>query len=708
MSVDISSSDNSVLESITCSSGTDIGKRREENQDSFGVIKNEHYHCYVVADGMGGVQGGAIASKLAIEAFTETVAQGNGIGVEKLSEAIAQANAEIFSKSKGDPGLTGMGTTFVGCAFVGSSMYIMNVGDSRAYRVRNDAITQLTEDHTLVMDLIRAGTITPDQAENHPVSHMLTRSLGPTPEVESDCWVDQYGPAKGDRYLLCSDGLYNMVKDDEILRIVQEGSLEEATQECIRLANERGGTDNITVIVLEIGDACPNSFEDYPSEEMEANRVEDTLEMTINPIDFGVGRSDQECADLGEDATGEPPVIPTEKIDRSEIELGQVDSPSLDEGVDIESISHTAISGSIEIPDELELEADALKATRSRNSRLITGGFISLVVFSVVIVFAYFRGLSSAPPVEVTEVDSTRVVLASQVVSAPVAAKARVARLDVEDANSASGAVIRAPLPTLVDVQQQGAALLEEGAALALTGQLETSEEEISSGEVGDISRRRTALRKHIAKLVENISSFNQPLSGDVGVRLSAVQRETETLKKALEKIRADIDVATRKLAVWYGRQKRLQSTNGINLAGEVSVGSQRVKESKEIFERSSWEYLKEAEILRYNPTDEAQQEKVKRLTLMRKQRMSELSEEVRRAIDDEVGQADHQITELSLKREEIETRISNFKKENEYLKILMGNNPMSKKAKKAELQRELEISKNELQELERLLYSEE
>jgi serine/threonine protein phosphatase PrpC len=243
---------------------TDTGRLRTANQDSFVMLPE--LGIYVVADGMGGAQGGEVASRMVIEAIEETY---RDPGASSLSEVIAEANQRIHEAAD-DPNLRGMGTTTVVLAVVPEEpdpdepggtdsveppqhLLVVNVGDSRAYLYRDGGLTQLTDDHSVVAELVRDGRITAQEAEAHPQRNIITRVLGVYPEVTPDLWpVD---PVRGDRYLLCSDGLFNEVNDDQmasVLRRLDDPS--EAAAELVRLANEGGGRDNITVIVVDVVD----------------------------------------------------------------------------------------------------------------------------------------------------------------------------------------------------------------------------------------------------------------------------------------------------------------------------------------------------------------------------------------------------------------------------------------------------------------------
>jgi protein phosphatase len=237
---------------------TDTGRVRSANQDSYVVLPDRG--LYVVADGMGGAQGGEVASRLAVETIEASYVDPS---VDALTDAIAEANHRIFTAADDDPALHGMGTTTVAIALLpeeeddedgaAQQLMIVNVGDSRAYLFRDGGLTQITDDHSVVAELVRDGRITPEEAEEHPQRNIITRVLGVYPEVTPDLWpVDA---VRGDRYLLCSDGLFNEVGRDRmaaVLRRLDDPS--EAAAELVRLANEGGGRDNITVIVVDVVD----------------------------------------------------------------------------------------------------------------------------------------------------------------------------------------------------------------------------------------------------------------------------------------------------------------------------------------------------------------------------------------------------------------------------------------------------------------------
>jgi serine/threonine protein phosphatase PrpC len=257
---------------------SDVGLQREHNEDSFVVLKE--YDLFVVADGMGGHRAGDVASKLATETISEFFKSTANDDVtwpfhfdtnlseeeNRLLTGIRVANRQIFERSTRSREYHGMGTTVVGAMFSPrkNRMYIGHVGDSRCYRVRSGAIQLLTRDHSLINDyLLAMPDLTEEQRSELP-KNVITRALGMQDQVVVDIQHDD--PRPGDVYCLCSDGLSGMVQDDEILRIVSSAAdIGEACRNLIARANEHGGEDNITAVLIKIEDQVDSSTEEVPS-----------------------------------------------------------------------------------------------------------------------------------------------------------------------------------------------------------------------------------------------------------------------------------------------------------------------------------------------------------------------------------------------------------------------------------------------------------
>ena len=228
--------------------GTDTGRQRRANEDNHFVAGP----LFVVADGMGGARAGEVASRTAVEAFEEGLPEA-GSPEERLARVIVDANQRIHGKAQGDDQLAGMGTTLTAVWVGGTDISIAHVGDSRAYLFRDGQLVPLTQDHSLVNELVQRGKLTPEQAAEHPQRSIITRALGPEASVEVD--TQSRRARDGDVYLLCSDGLTSMIDDGAVGRVLAAaGSLEEAGRGLIEAANQAGGRDNITVVLFRLSD----------------------------------------------------------------------------------------------------------------------------------------------------------------------------------------------------------------------------------------------------------------------------------------------------------------------------------------------------------------------------------------------------------------------------------------------------------------------
>jgi PPM family protein phosphatase len=238
---------------------TDRGMVREENQDAYGLtppaidgLKSPKGILFVVADGMGGHRAGRQASQLAVATIISSYASAATAPVpELLRDAIGEANARIFAQAAGDPALRGMGTTCTVLVFQGSSCWIGHIGDSKIFVATSDELRQITTDHSLVWDLWHRGVITREQARSHPERNLLTRALGLQVDVEPEI----SGPlplSPGMWLIMCTDGLTNHLEEEEIRRMVVGRAPQVAADELVALVNARGGTDNVTVLIVQV------------------------------------------------------------------------------------------------------------------------------------------------------------------------------------------------------------------------------------------------------------------------------------------------------------------------------------------------------------------------------------------------------------------------------------------------------------------------
>lgn len=234
---------------------SDIGKTRKNNQDFAGQFDNQAgLRLVVVCDGMGGHKAGDVASEMAVSHLGHAWEETNYVTAEEVTQwmlkQITLENERIVGKSTQFSDLDGMGTTLVAAVLFEEELVIANIGDSRGYLYSNKKLVQLTEDHSLVNELLKSGEITSEAAANHPRKNVLTRSLGVSSEIDIDITI--FSILKDDILLLCSDGLTNMVEDSAISEILsQDISIEEKVNALVSLANEKGGADNITVLLAD-------------------------------------------------------------------------------------------------------------------------------------------------------------------------------------------------------------------------------------------------------------------------------------------------------------------------------------------------------------------------------------------------------------------------------------------------------------------------
>ncbi|CAM8658532.1 PTC1 Serine/threonine protein phosphatase [Acidimicrobiia bacterium] len=267
---------------------TSTGQIRQANEDFFLAVDG----LFIVADGMGGHQAGEVASRLAVETVREEF---DSAGTDVLVAAVEKANRELVSRSIDNPDLAGMGTTLCAMALVDiggrDAVGVVNVGDSRLYLMSDGELRQITEDHSLVATLERQGRITAAEAATHPQRNILTRALGIDGTVMVDSW--EIIPVVGDRYLLCSDGLFNEVDENRISATLRQlADPGEAARELTRLANESGGRDNITCVVVDVSDDTGRDTGRDP-----AGRVMSAHTGGDNPVDAPTMSSAQQGAD---------------------------------------------------------------------------------------------------------------------------------------------------------------------------------------------------------------------------------------------------------------------------------------------------------------------------------------------------------------------------------------------------------------------------
>ena len=234
---------------------TDIGRERKINEDFYYISEPEDkIKLFILADGMGGYNAGEVASKMAVETVKEYIYkhfEKSKVSKEKIEELISDsieyANSTIYKKAQSKKELNGMGTTLDVCLIYNNKIYIGHIGDSRVYRIRKEFMRRITRDHSYVQTLIEDGKISKEEAYHHPKKNMLTKALGCMEKVEPDVYTKTF--IKDDIILMTSDGLTNMIKEEEIYNIIKQDKAN-ATENLVKQANENGGYDNITVVII--------------------------------------------------------------------------------------------------------------------------------------------------------------------------------------------------------------------------------------------------------------------------------------------------------------------------------------------------------------------------------------------------------------------------------------------------------------------------
>lgn len=620
------------LAELRCAAGTDVGMRRDENQDSFGVIRKSNVHGYFIADGMGGVHGGATASRLAISTLEQTLpARAHELSVPLLREVVQTINFSIFDAGAKDPSLAGMGTTLVGVVFTPTSSFCINVGDSRLYRVRGDSIVQLSEDHTLVRELVRSGAIKPEEAETHPVSHMLTRSLGPLERVDADCFALGEMVKEGDILVLCSDGLYNFVNDPEILGVVKQNSLDDANQILINLANQRGGADNITVLVVAVGSSSGRSAEfrkardaSAAKEELASNRAERQ----------GIGVSGGMKEPVSSPGRTPPAV---EEPKRGPFSKRRSDKRSL-----------------MEIPAR-SLPVPLLVAA-ALVFGLVVGDGARQIGRTVV---SFFTRESN------TTTSSTTATVAPPVVNPLESISA-----DLNISRSSSGA---------------------DGGLPEIARQVQGSRAEVVARQ-----RRDKAARERLVKARDFCQSSIKKLEAQVSMLtagalstpdfIMTANREADEVQVSIDQVELQIDAASRKLSQWYGRQKRLEEQDPLKLAAEVGASSEKVKGKKSELEVATYEFIKKRDEVELYPGDENLTSQLTALKEKRSRLLKELQDVVRQTVEDVLLTTNEQLEDLKLKRDSGNLQLQSLKQDLELAKALSDPDTAKRDVLKLEL----------------------
>ena len=635
------------LSTLRCAAGTDVGMRRDENQDAFGVLRHDAFHGFFVADGMGGVKGGAIASRLAVSSLQESLPTlGGAISPERISEVIASINAKIFEQGAAQPGLAGMGTTLVGLVFTPSGLISVNVGDSRAYRIRGSEIKQLSEDHTLVRELVRSGAISSKDASHHPVSHMLTRSLGPLNEVVVECRYESEGPLEGDIYVLCSDGLYNFVNDNEILDVVRQNPLDDANQILINLANRRGGTDNITVVVVSVGEMGGRRRGSEYRKARNAESGEVRSDGEISALHQSASRSHDEQAGQSTPLTEDPPVVTAPRVEE---------------------------------PKDYHAERESLKE-RKRGLQHQAQGIPAVLMVCGAVLFGLVVGDVArrwgAFPDFVAIFDS-----GSRGSSVSERLPTNLDDLSRELAVSRSRGRDREGLP---DIARRISGGLESSSAL----RLRAARQDL-------FALNRATLESAASKIEAHLKALGSPTSEGSEESVRRAEQQMTGYSRELAEIETQIDTASRKLSLWFGRKKKAEE-DGQDIfqpGGDIErVGaiSERVKKKAADWTEATYALQAKQDEFELYPGNETLRREVDQLRAGRKELQTELREEVVRAIDGVLADTYRQLEELKARRDIIAGQLSNAQDEVAFLRTLANPEPGAREALRKRLEGEL------------------
>jgi PPM family protein phosphatase len=611
------------LSALRCAAGTDVGLRREENQDAFGVIQHQAFQGFFVADGMGGVSGGAIASRIAISNLEEKLPTlGAGISPEGISAIVEGINTAIFEQGAAQPGLAGMGTTLVGVVFTPHGMISLNVGDSRLYRVRGGKIVQISEDHTLVRELVRSGAISNKDALQHPVSHMLTRSLGPLTEVVVECRREPEMPLEDDIYILCSDGLYNFVSDTEILDVVRQNPLDDANQILINLANRRGGTDNITVIVVSVGE-------------------------------FGGRRRGSEYRKAR-----------TERPSGSGMEESSVPSAGVDLGAS-SSIEQPPHPPRVEEPRDYHAERESIKERNKlaaqRQQRVPVPLLVCGAVLFGLIVGDVARRWGAFPDfISIMEPTTFGRGLGDGTGRSRTGSRlddvSRELALSRSEGRSSEG------LPDIARRISGG------GTSGGLLGGRKVRR---------DLeSLNKAALQSAAAKVDVHLRELSAPPSSSAIEALRTSEHSLAEYSQELTEAETQIDTASRKLSLWFGRKKKAEESQSdlFTPGGEVErVGaiSDRVKRKAAEWTEATYQLQAKQDEFELYPGNDGLRREVEALKNNRSNLQQELREEVLSAIDGVLADTYRQLEELKARRDIAAARVSTAQEEVDFLRIL-------------------------------------
>lgn len=635
----------SVKAALDYAVATHIGQRREENQDSFGFLLNDGFACFVVADGMGGASGGAQASAMAVRTLEDRMSRNTSeVMIERVRDAVLRANQEIFKKGKANPSLEGMGTTLSGFVITLEGLLLFNVGDSRVYRIRGNTITQLSNDHTLVSELLNTGALTQEQASRSPVSHMLTRSVGPAAMVEVDCQYLDEPPRADDIYLICSDGLYNTISSAEIGYVVGEYRLNDALEHLVALANMRGGADNITGILVECGTQFPRSemvttAEDSAEEAAQATRrnivhidlaeaaAADTFSKVKKEVDisaeilWGAHKDNRRAAKLEKDEITTDPLVSRPPID-----------------------------------------------TISQRALMLFG----LVFCSAMVAAVWINHLDS------------------QASPAPYVSTYRKDQMILDLSNGRE--VRKESLVDRQDAEEQSSRRRE------LTARLQRSAPELSAANQFEV--RRARLQRSRDRLKAQLESIDKPIEPEVLQNQKDLEIRRAEIGDKVHAVDLEIEKLDRQLVQWRRRLQDIEEIDTVNLASELAPFSEVIARGKAEFEQITWRYLRELEGQRIDPSNQEIRARVEGLIGERNLKLSELAQLSRGVIEGMIARDSREQGLLLIQQDVLREDEREILAEVEYMRVRLNGSIEDRSTLSATLRRQLEILERQLQEM--------
>ncbi len=675
---------------------TDVGLKRTENQDAYGVLHTPRASLFVVADGMGGARGGAVASALAVNVITAGAANEKGeISEALLGKAINLSNDVIFSKSQAEADLAGMGTTVVALLVADDVALVAHVGDSRIYMYRNGMLMRLTRDHTLVQELVDTGAIPEEDAASHPIAHMLTRSLGPTDAVEASIHQLPEPAQPGDKFVLCSDGLYNHVEHDEIEQVLRNFSVEEAAQELIKLALNGGGSDNVTVQVVEVVAEKDSSVEfQYPIEG--SIRRELSSELELNELEALIAATHTKSQPEEPHVNGAAEANGSYQINLDKGSADPIADTSINPTVDATTSAMMSGDGGRPFPWlQIAMAMGIVGAVGFAGFMLIIRGSSGAVMPSDV-----QRGGQPKPvvvaPTSVASTNPESTGLSGTTTPEPAGTAAvKMPEVNSEDLRTIFEEDNSQPLlPPPVEVEPLNDELarviaiasdvalppvphvqVKAGGGKGLANQPIIWEHEsrliqkaLDAGEQKGISRtvvvvppaallrtddekrelseEKEKLRSQIADVDVKLDLLSLEQRDGVTARLARLNQELAKTSEALERVKGRIDLSTDALNAWISLRKKSVDIPLLKLAADVAARSSIVRERRERFTQASRNYAEAVKRWRNDPADQQAASMMAALGRETNSRRAELEAGLEKAIQDGIDSSRQEIAE--------------------------------------------------------------